>query len=370
MGKPPDRLNRTDAPPTGSADSLPARLEALPPNHPSSPRFQGNDTTRQPGGDRADGAAVTVRELVRRSAEPDHGRMPDAASGPKETAREAAHRPREGDLTPLDDAAYEEHVRMVEERLDAAEHAGMSSEMLYTIDPDHKIWSKDRLAQRGRLTEDMYHASDDVPADGRAVVAGGIAGAGKTTVLESFAGIDRSQYLTVNPDKIKEKMAERRMIPDVDGLSPMERSGLVHEESSQAASDLARRAYGDRRNVIWDITMSRMESTLKRIDNLRESSYTEIVGVFVDIPPKKSVERATSRHRHGLEEYRNGRGHGGRHLAPDLIWRQQTDDGQTLNRKVFESLKPCFDRWMIFDNSVDGRDPVLVEAGGREREKA
>lgn len=29
-----------------------------------------------------------------------------------------------------------------------------------------------------------------------------------------------------------------RMIPDVDGLSPMERSGLVHEESSQAASAL------------------------------------------------------------------------------------------------------------------------------------
>jgi predicted ABC-type ATPase len=257
----------------------------------------------------------------------------------------------------------------VERRLDAAERAGMSSEMLYTIDPEHKIWSKDRLAQRGRLTEDMYHASDDVPGDGRAVIAGGIAGAGKTTVLENFAGIDRSHYLTVNPDKIKEKMAERRMIPHVDGLAPMERSGLVHEESSQAASDLATRAYADRRNVIWDITMSRIESALKRIDNLREAGYTEVVGVFVDIPAEKSVERAASRHRHGLEDYRNGRGHGGRFLAPDLIWRQQTADGQTLNRKVFESLKPYFDRWMIFDNSVDGRSPVLVEAGGREREK-
>ncbi len=60
---------------------------------------------------------------------------------------------------------------------------------------------------------------------------------------------------------------------------------------------------------------------------------------------------------------------GGRHLAPDLILRQQTADGQTRNREVFESLKPYFDRWMIFDNSVDGRSPVLVEAGGREREK-
>lgn len=79
-------------------------------------------------------------------------------------------------------------------------------------------------------------------------------------------------------------MTERRMIPDVDELSPMERSGLVHEESSQAASDLATRAYADRRNVIWYITMSKMESTLKRTTDLREAGYTEIVGVFVDIP--------------------------------------------------------------------------------------
>jgi hypothetical protein len=80
--------------------------------------------------------------------------------------------------------------------------------------------------------------------------------------------------------------------------------------------------------------MSRMESALKRIGDLREAGYTEIVGLFVDIPVEKSVERATSRHRHGLEEHRNGRGHGGRHLAPDLILRQQTADGQTLNREA------------------------------------
>ena len=341
MARCPSR--RTDPPADGGTHSLEARLEALPANHPSSPRYPGGDTRRQRGSDRADDAAVSVMEHAGRSADPGSGRegMPDVASGTKETAREASYRPREGDLTPLDDAAYEAHVRMVEERLDAAERAGMSSEVLYTIDPDHKIWSKDRLAERGRLTEDMYHASDDVPSDGRAVIAGGIAGAGKTTVLESFAGIDRSQYLTVNPDEVKEKMAERRMIPGVDGLSPMERSGLVHEESSQAASDLASRAYADGRNVIWDITMSRMESALKRIGDLREAGYTEIVGIFVDMHVEKSVERATSRHRHGLEEHRNGRGQGrqasgaGPHLAPaDGRW----PDPQPRGIRIAEAL--------------------------------
>jgi hypothetical protein len=169
-------------------------------------------------------------------------------------------------------------------------------------------------------------------------------------------------YLTVNPDEIKEEMAERGMIPGVDGLSPLECSQLVHEESSLVAGSLARRAYCDRRNVVWDVTMSRYESAAKRIDDLRDAGYADIVGVFVDIPAAKSVERAQNRHRAGMEEYRNGRGNGGRYLSPDLILRQQADDGQTINRKVFEALKPRFDRWMVFDNSVDGRDPMLIES--------
>lgn len=55
-------------------------------------------------------------------------------------------------------------------------------------------------------------------------------------------------------------MAERGIIPEVTGLSPLECSKLVHEESSLVAGSLAKRAYADRRNVICDVTMSRYES--------------------------------------------------------------------------------------------------------------
>ena len=41
-----------------------------------------------------------------------------------------------------------------------------------------------------------------------------------------------SQYLMINPDDIKEEMARRGMVPEIEGLSPMEASDLVHEESS------------------------------------------------------------------------------------------------------------------------------------------
>ncbi len=119
----------------------------------------------------------------------------------------------------------------------------------------------------------LYDAASGVPNDHKAIIAGGLAGAGKTTVLEKHAGIDRSQYLTINPDDIKAEMAKRGMVPKIDGLSPMEASDLIHEESSYVARQLATRAKADGKNVIWDITMSDRAKTEKRIEELRTAGY-------------------------------------------------------------------------------------------------
>ena len=75
------------------------------------------------------------------------------------------------------------------------------------------------------------------------------------------------------------------MIPELDNLSPMEASDLVHEESSYIARHLALRAMADGKNIIWDITMSSRESTEERIQNLRAAAYSQVDGVFVDISP-------------------------------------------------------------------------------------
>lgn len=328
-----------------AADDLSARLEALPANHPSSPRYA--ETYRR---DPSDSGRLSTPET-----------RDEVAVSDRAAAR---------DLPPLTEEEYADHIRMVEAGLDEAERQGMSSQRLYARDPAGKVWIKSRADQQVGILDDICRSNADVACDGEAVIAGGLGGAGKSTILSRFAGIDRATYLTVNPDEIKDEMAERGMIPAVDGLSPLECSQLVHEESSLVAGSLAKRAYADRRNVIWDVTMSRYESAAERINDLRDAGYTDIVGLFVDIPAAKSVERAQNRHRTGMEEYRNGRGHGGRHLSPDLILRQQAADGQTINRKVFEALKPKFDRWMVFDNSVDGRDPVLIESSDDPRERS
>ena len=111
------------------------------------------------------------------------------------------------------------------------------------------------------------------------------------------------------------------MIPPVKGLAPMERSSLIHEESSEIAASLAGRAY------------------------------------------------AQARHRHGLEDYRDGEGLGGRYVPPHVIRANADATWGSVNRGVFEDVKPQFDSWKLYDNSVDGRGPVLLESSdGSERD--
>jgi predicted kinase len=318
---------------TGDREELRQRLERLPPGHPSSPaETDGTPRPPEPG--------------LRCRDSPDTTPAADA------------------DWRPLTDAEYAEHVTQVRERLDKARADGLATDRQHTIDPAREVWSGERETLQDSIIEDMYRRASDVPCERRAIMAGGLPGAGKSTILEGHAGIDRSEYLTINPDEIKEEMAHRDMIPPVDGLSPMEASDLVHEESSYVAKRLARRAQSDGKNVIWDITMSSRESTEWRISALRAAGYSRIEGIFVDIPVETSVTRAGSRHWEGHDNYRAGEGPGGRFLPAEIIRAQADPEWGSRNRKTFEEVRHHFDGWCRFDNS--GMAPVLVEAGHRE----
>jgi hypothetical protein len=238
---------------------------------------------------------------------------------------------------------------------------------MYTIDPDHQAWSKDRRAAHDIIINDLYSAARDVPNQGYAVVAGGLGGAGKTTALGNHEGIDPTKYLTINPDDLKEELAQRGMIPKIDGLSPMEASDLVHEESSYLARQLALRAQHDGKNIIWDITMSAQKTTEKRISDLRNAGYSRIDGLFIDIPVETSIKRTEARHRLGHDQYRAGEGLGGRYLPPEVIQRQIDSEWSSRNRRTFESVKHNFNDWSIYDNSIDGRRAVLRESSNEKR---
>jgi predicted kinase len=267
----------------------------------------------------------------------------------------------EADARPLTDTEHAEHVADVRSRLDDAREAGLATDHQFTVDAKRRIWSDQRDALHDEIVADLYARSSEVPRDHDAILAGGLPGSGKTTVLTEHAGIDLERYLMINPDSVKEEMARRGLIPEVEGLSPMEASDLVHEESSRIAKRLAHRAQGDGMNVIWDVTMSDEQSTVGRLESLRLAGYTRVEAIFVDIPVEVSARRADARHREGHDDYRMSIGQGGRYVPPELIMNQAVPDWGSQNRQTFENLKRRFDDWSRYDNSVDGRAPTVAE---------
>jgi predicted kinase len=319
---------------SGDRDELRQRLERLPPGHPSSP-VEADGTPRPPE------PGLRCRD------------SPNAQS------------PHEADAPRLTDAEHAEHVKEVRVLLDKARADGLATDRQHTIDPAREVWSEQRDAMHDAIIDDLYTRASDVPCERRAIIAGGLPGAGKSTVLEHHAGIDKSQYLTINPDDVKEELARRDMIPPVSGLSPMEASDLVHEESSHVAKRLAHRAHADGKNVIWDITMSSRASTEGRVNALRAQGYSWIEGVFIDVAVDISASRADSRHREGQDSYQAGDGYGGRFIPAELIKAKADPDWGSCNRKTFEEVKDHFDHWHRYDNS--GSTPVLVESSrGKE----
>jgi hypothetical protein len=270
--------------------------------------------------------------------------------------------PIDDDAGPLTDKEWTEHLTEVRLKLETAHARGLVTDQLYTIDPDRLRWTRERRQVHGEIVESIYEDAKNVPCEHSAIIAGGLGGAGKTTILKEQGGIDSSKYLTINPDDVKEEMARRGLIPQVEGLSPMEASDLVHEESSTIAKRLARRAYADGKNLIWDITMSSHESAEARINDLHRAGYAQVDGIFVDISVETSARRIEARHRQGHDEFRGGHGLGGRFVPVEVVMAQADSDWGSRNRKTFEGIKDRFDKWCRYDNSVDGRPATLVDS--------
>jgi predicted ABC-type ATPase len=264
----------------------------------------------------------------------------------------------------LTDAQHLEHVAEVKDRIADGKAARLDSQFAHTIDDAHEVWTDERSAAHDRLLDDLYGRASSVPCEYKAIMAGGLPGAGKTTVLTRYADIDLSQYLVINPDTIKEEMAHRGLVPQIAGLTPMEATELVHEEASALAKRLATRAQADGRNITWDFTMCNAETTSNRIESLQASGYSAVRGVFVDVGIDDSVKRADARHREGYEQYRAGQGPGGRFIPEELIRAQADPDWGSRNRANFEQLKDKFSAWSLYDNS--GLAPVLTAARDRK----
>jgi predicted ABC-type ATPase len=268
---------------------------------------------------------------------------------------------------PLTSQEHAERENDVFDGLVKAHGEDLSTDYAHTTDPDRQQWTPQRDALHGEIVAEIYGRASEVPCEYKALIVGGLGGAGKTTVLNQIPEIELSRFLVINPDDIKEELARRGLVPEIEGLTPMEASDLVHEESSAIAKQLARKAQSDGKNLIWDITMSSEESTQRRIDDLRAAGYTQVDGLFVDIPIETSVKRMELRHREGHDKYRAGIGLGGRFVPPEIIRRQTDSEWGCKNRRTFEAMKKSLNNWAVRDNGTDDRPARLVESSRNEK---
>lgn len=251
------------------------------------------------------------------------------------------------------------------------------------------IYNDVRRSQQNQILNAYREKAKGVPAERRAIIMGGLGGAGKSSTIAADArepdsvagklGIQFSSYdehgngigepsnfVVLNPDNIKEEMAKLRMVPKIGDLSPMEATVFTHEEASSMTKDLATEMLAQGKNVIWDVTLNSVKSGSSKIADLRAQGY-HIAGAFVDVSTQRSLENARSRHEHGQERWRAGIGNGGRYVPSGLIVGAADPSGRyrSENRAAFEKLKQegGFDQTVTIDN--EAHDRRLIGESGR-----
>lgn len=284
------------------------------------------------------------------------------------------------DLTP---SMLKRRTNGMAKRLGMLMAAGLDTEGMFST--ENADGSREYAPERKRLhleivNEIMDEAKGRAKKEGRALFMGGLPGSGKSTMVDSevakASGINKADFITVNPDDIKDIMVRRGMLPDihrdprfktVKSLKPMELVALIHEESSKIAFDLAERVQSEGYNIVWDITMSGEKQVQKRLAPLVDGvgpKYSEIIMMFQDVSPETSKRRASERYvaMDARDPERGGR------FVPDFVIDgsvpKEWSEYHSTNREAFEVSKKDATRWELWNNDVDGVPSRRVATGG------
>ena len=293
------------------------------------------------------------------------------------------------------DIRYKRHVADLEGFLKAWRDKGQDSRDIYgrrSIGTGTH-YNRERRAAQKQLLKDLYQKwSAGVPQNAQGMIMGGLGGAGKGTIQgDERAMLNARNYMKIDPDEIKKEMISRGMVPSMEeikqhmarqgmnvssmpDLSPMERAGLVHEEASDLAKDLAKHAMKERRNLLWDITMSSPGSVAGRISAMRKAGYGQVDGAFVDVDASTARDRVLKRHRSGQKDYESGFSDalGGRYVPEEISKTNEPTPGsgfRSRNAEVYHALvhnpdpnAPHFDNTVNFDYT--GSVPKVTQVTG------
>lgn len=231
------------------------------------------------------------------------------------------------------------------------------------FDKNLQQWSDERTKLHDSLLNELKEKYKNVPSDGQVIMSAGLPGSGKTTTLTRALNVEMDKYAMISSDDFKEMLAERGAVPEIEGLSPMEASTLVHHESSYLADRLLNTMVSENKNIIYDCTCKNEASTRKRLNAFLNNGYNNknVQLVFVNISLDAAKERAKYRYKEGL----NTSNIGGRHL-PEAIINSCVPENSEFQSKNAETVvklsnddKLDLPTPLVFDNS--GRAPIQIE---------
>ena len=179
------------------------------------------------------------------------------------------------------------------------------------------------------------------PAEGEkptAVFLGGRGGSGKSWLTGAGHVVDKSKFITIDPDAVKEKL------PGYQGWN----AGLFHEESSDISQMIADRCTELGLNLIYDATMRTQASVDKKIDKLKKLGY-DVEGYYMFASPETAARRAVDRFNSS-----------GRYVPPEYVL------SSTTNEQSFDGVKSKFKKWAVYDNDSPEFKPKLFASGGMD----
>lgn len=182
-------------------------------------------------------------------------------------------------------------------------------------------------------------------------MAGGTA-AGKSTILNLLMDKDtQKNFVVVDPDSIKEHIPEYQ---EATGKSAKNAAFMVHEESSDIADEIKRRALEQGKHIIVDGTLKNFKKYHSMMEDMKKKGYKLNI-IMVDTDVSIAKQSAASRAERT-----------GRHVPHDII-----EDIYPKARASFLKLKDMADDYQVYDRR--GESPSLVwdkKNGVHNHEKA
>jgi predicted ABC-type ATPase len=165
-------------------------------------------------------------------------------------------------------------------------------------------------------------------------VLGGRGGSGKSWLTGKDGPVDGKKMMVLDSDAIK------GFLPEYQGWNAWE----VHEESSFLFGEITKVAKRLNMNVVHDMTLKSAKSAKQRVSEFANAGYN-IEGYYMYLPRQEAATRAVAR----------ALGKTQRYVPLDVIL------SNTKNEQVFDSLRPLFSRWGMWDNFVPkGTPPKIV----------